>query len=78
MFCQIYIYKDENSWEQDEGTHAFGLFFEYGIHKKNTFMFDVDLNELEMFANSLMKSIEMLRRDYSDVIKKKIKSGSLL
>ena len=41
-------------------------------------MFDADLDDLEMFANSLLKSIEMLRRDYSDVLKKKIKSGALL
>ena len=41
-------------------------------------MFDADLNDLEMFANSLVKSIEMLRRDYSDVLKEKIKSGATL
>ena len=40
-------------------------------------MFDADLNDLEMFANSLLKSIEMLRRDYSDVIKDKIKKCAL-
>jgi hypothetical protein len=76
--CQIYIYKDENSWEQDEEAHAFALWVEYGKNQENTLMFDADLNDLEMFANSLLKSIEMLRRDYSDVLKEKIKSGALL
>ena len=76
--CQIYIYKDENSWEQDEGTHVFALWVEYGKDKEKALMFDADLNDLEMFANSLLKSIEMLRRDYSDVLKEKIKSGALL
>jgi len=76
--CQIYIYKDENSWEEDERTHAFSLWVEYGKDNENTLMFDADLNDLEMFANALSKSIEMLRRDYSDVLKEKIKSGAIL
>ena len=76
--CQIYIYKDEISWEQDDATHAFALWVEYGKDNENSLMFDADLDDLEMFANSLLKSIEMLRRDYSDVLKKKIKSGALL
>jgi len=74
--CQIYIYKDEVNWEDDETDNAFSLWVEYGQSNKKALMFDVDLNDLEMFANSLMKSIEMLRRDYSEVIKHKIKNGS--
>ena len=74
--CQIYLYKEEEDWESDEKSHAFELRFEYGIGKENFIWFEVDLNDLEMFANSLMKSIEMLRRDYSEVIKHKIKNGS--
>jgi hypothetical protein len=76
--CQIYIYKDEQRWKDDEESHAFSLWIEYGKDKENSLMFDADLNDLEMFANSLLKSIEMLRRDYSDVLKEKIKSGALL
>ena len=74
--CQIYIYKDEDNWKDDEKYNAFSLWVEYGKDNKETLMFDVDLNDLEMFANSLMKSIEMLRRDYSEVIKHKINNGS--
>jgi hypothetical protein len=76
--CQIYIYKDEQYWKSDEESHAFSLWVEYGIDKKQSIMFDVDLNDLEMFANSLLKSIEMFRRDYSDVLKDKIKIGAPL
>ena len=76
--CQIYIYKDEQNWEADEESHAFSLWVEYGKDNENSLMFDADLNDLEMFANSLLKSIEMLRRDYSEVLKEKIKSGGLL
>ena len=74
--CQIYIYKDEDNWKDDEKDNAFALWVEYGKDNKETLMFDVDLNDLEMFANSLMKSIEILRRDYSEVIKHKINNGS--
>ncbi|HMT02710.1 MAG TPA: hypothetical protein PKD00_05280 [Burkholderiales bacterium] len=75
--CQIILYKEEEDWESDENSHAFSLRLEYGIGNEKSFIwFEVDLNDLEMFANSLMKSIEMLRRDYSEVIKHKIKNGS--
>lgn len=76
--CQIYVYKDEENWEADEESHAFSVWIEYGKDKENSLMFDADLNDLEMFANSILKSIEMLRRDYSDVLKDKIKKGALL
>ena len=76
--CQIYIYKDEQNWENDENSHAYSVWIEYGKEKENTLMFDADLNDLEMFAYSLLKSIEMLRRDYSDVLKDKIKNGEIL
>jgi len=76
--CQIYVDKHEDSWEHDDETHAFSLYIEYGSDKKYYLIFDVDLDDLEMFANSLLKSIEMLRRDYSEVIKEKIKRGVLV
>lgn len=76
--CQIRIYKDEQNWESDENSHAFSVWIEYGENNENALMFEADLNDLEMFANSLLKSIEMLRRDYSDVLKDKIKNGELL
>jgi len=80
--CQIFILKDEQHWESDEKSHAFSLFVEYGKGNgeghRYSLMFDVDLNDLEMFANSLFKSIEMLRRDYSEVIKDKINNGEPL
>jgi len=74
--CRIYLYKEEEDWESEELSHVFSLRLEYGIGNEKCFIwFEVDLNDLEMFANSLMKSIEMLRRDYSEVIKHKINNG---
>lgn len=74
-FCEIRIFKDEKSWKEDEDTHVYSLWIEYAKSKK-FLMFEADLNDLEMFAHSLTKSIEMLRRDYSDVLKNKIKNNA--
>lgn len=76
--CEIYVFKDEDDWIDSENNHAYSLWIQYGTDVNKAMMFDTDLDDLEMFANSLLKSIEMLRRDYLDVIKEKIKNGSLL
>ena len=75
---QIYIYNDVKNWLYDDDARIFSLWIEYGKEKNRAIMFDVDLDDLEIFAASLLKSIEMVRRDYSDVIKqKKINYGKL-
>ena len=76
--CRINIISFEEEWLDDELQHAFGVWIEYGEDYNNTFLFEANLNDLEMFAYSLMKRIEMVRRDYSDAIKDKIKKGSTL
>lgn len=76
--CEAYIFKDEASWEDDNETRVFAFFLKYGENKEKALMFDVGLDDLEMFANSLLKSIEMFRRDYADTIKEKIKKGDWL
>jgi superfamily I DNA/RNA helicase len=76
--CQVYIYKDEKNWISEEDQRLYGLWIEYGEKKNKTMMFDIDLDDLEMFANSLLKSIEMFRRDYAEVLKDKIMNGSAL
>ena len=70
----IYIFKDENSWADDEGTRVYSLWLEYGKDKDNGLMFEVRFEDLELFANTLLKSIEIFRKDYEDVIKEKIKT----
>jgi len=76
--CEAYVFKDEASWEDDDQTRAFAFFLKYGKNKEKALMFDVGLDDLEMFANSLLKSIEMFRRDYADTLKEKIKKGGYL
>lgn len=74
--CQIYIYKDEWELNEDDSQHTFSVWIEYGCDKDKTIMLETKLDDLEMFANALTKSIEMFRRDYADVIKERIKRGA--
>jgi hypothetical protein len=76
--CRINILPFEEDWVTGECQHAFGVWIEYGEYYNNTFLFEADLNDLEMFAYSLIKRIEIVRRDYSEVIKDKIKNGDNL
>jgi hypothetical protein len=73
--CRIKIQPFEEDWVSDECQHAFGVWIEYGEDNNHAFLFEADLNDLEMFAYSLIKRIEIVRRDYSEVIKDKIKNG---
>lgn len=70
--CQIRLIKDTDNWLSDEETPIHMLWIEYGKDKEHAIMFDAELDNLELFASSILKSIDMLRRDYSDVIKQKI------
>jgi hypothetical protein len=70
--CQIFIFKDENNCLNDEEEHLYSIWIEYSENNGRGLMFDCNLDDLEMFANSLTKSIEMFRRDYSDLIKERI------
>lgn len=71
---QIYIYKDESNWISDEESFVYSLWIEYGFNKDKAMMFEVNLDDLELFAETLVKSINMFRRDYADEIRKKLKT----
>ena len=70
--CQIFIFKDENNCRNDEQEYIYSIWIEYSENNERGLMFNSNLDDLEMFANSLTKSIEMFRRDYSDLIKERI------
>jgi hypothetical protein len=70
--CQIFIWKEEKDWLVDEEQNVYSIWIEYSKNKNLTLMFNTDLDDLEMFANSLTKSIEMFRRDYTQSIKDRI------
>lgn len=75
--CRIYIFNDIEEYDLND-EFAYSLFIEYGENSEHTLMFHVKLSDLEMFAHSLLKSIEIFRRDYLDEIKERIKKGDVL
>lgn len=72
--CQIFIWKEEKDWLIDEEQNVYHIWIEYSEKNERTLMFTTDLDDLEMFANSLTKSIEMFRRDYAHSIKDRIEN----
>ena len=76
--CQIYVYRDETEWIDDKEVYPFSLWIEYGEENQKSIMCDIRLHDLELFAHTLLKSIEMFRRDYSDEIKKSMISGDAI
>ena len=71
--AELYVWRDEHDWSISDVVRVFNVSINFGVDKERALTFEVDLNDLEKFAHILVKDIEMLRRDYSDVIQKKIK-----
>jgi len=71
--AELYVWRDEHDWSIFNDVRVFNVWINFGVDKEQALMFEVDLDDLEKFAHILVKDIEMLRRDYSDVIQKKIK-----
>lgn len=74
--AEIFVYSDTwdilaycESNEKMDGT-IFGLWIQFGKNKERTIMFDVEIDELEMFACSLQKHIEIIRGGLAEQIKK--------
>jgi len=58
----------ENNEKMDDET-IFSLWINCGKNKQKAIMFDVEIDELEEFANSVLKQIEIVRRNYYEQIK---------
>jgi hypothetical protein len=57
--------------EMDDAT-IFGLWVECG---EKRLMMDVSIDELELFASSVLKQIEIIRKSYGEQIKKQSDMG---
>lgn len=66
---KIMLLKDTTEWVIDDEAHIHFMCLKYGSDMMISF--DVKLDDLELFAHSVIKSIEMIRRDYADVLSKK-------
>ena len=63
--------------EEMDGT-IFSLWLECGNKKEKTIMVDVPIDELELFANSVLKNINIIRKNYNTQIKYQTENGILL
>lgn len=72
-FAQVSIWDAPEDIDMDDSDDAiYGLWIEYGKGGKKTLGFRLSIDELEMFANSIQKSVEMIRRDYNEMIKARL------
>jgi hypothetical protein len=80
----IKIYSDTNdllacndNGEEMDGT-IFNLWIECGKEKEKTIMFDLPINELELFAKSVLNHIDIIRKSYGEQIKIQSDMGAVV
>lgn len=61
---ELLVYKSRN--EPMDDVTIFGISVEFG---EKTIMMDISINELELFARSLLSHIKMIRKVYGEEIK---------
>jgi hypothetical protein len=73
---EVYVFADEEELllSKEQNRHMdrdtiFSLFINCGKDKTNAIMWCVEIDELEEFAYSILKKIEIVRRNYSEQIK---------
>lgn len=64
-----------NSNEAKMNDTIFGLRVEFGKDKDKSIMTNVRIDDLELFASSILKQIKIVRKNYSKEIKKQRKLG---
>ena len=67
-------------YEMNEEMDAtiFGLWIEFGKEKEKTIMFDAPINDLELFAKSILAHIDIVRKNYAEQIKMQNDLGSVI
>jgi hypothetical protein len=73
---EVYVFSDthdllvyKNNEEEMDDTTIFSMWINCGKDKQKAIMFDVEIDELEEFANAILKQIEIVRKNYSEQIK---------
>lgn len=69
--CFLIVDENIDEWKAYKSLSAFTVQIAYG-DSRHTITFNVQLNELELFATAILKKIKMFRRDYSSTIKEKM------
>jgi hypothetical protein len=63
---------------EEMDSTIFGMFIEFGKEKEKTIMLDAPINDLELFAKSILAHIEIIRKNYGEQIKIQNDLGSVI
>jgi hypothetical protein len=67
-----------NEINEEMDSTIFGLWIEFGKEKEKTIMLDAPINDLELFAKSILAHIDIVRENYGEQIKIQNHLGSLI
>lgn len=67
----------ESNRDMDDST-IFNLWIEFGKYKEKQFMFNMPMEELELFCNSVLKHIDIIKNNYSNQIDFQIKKNNII
>ena len=67
-----------NEMNEEMDSTIFGMFIEFGKEKEKTIMLDAPINDLELFAKSILAHIEIIRKNYGEQIKIQNDLGSVI
>jgi len=67
-----------NEINEEMDSTIFGLWIEFGKEKEKTIMLDAPINELELFAKSVLNHIDIIRKSYDEQIKIQFDMGSVI
>lgn len=59
--------------DMDDNEHLYSVWLEYG--ESRSLLFEVFMDDLELFAYTLLKDMKMTRRDYKKQLKERISKG---
>ena len=80
--CNIEVYCDahdllihyDNEYDMDN-EYISHVWINFGEEYNETIFFDIAIDDLELFAHSILKEIEIVRRNYSKQIQYQIDKG---
>lgn len=80
--CELYVFSDTNDLlvydhrkEGMEEETIFSMWVNCGKGLEKAIMFSIEMDELELFATSVLTQIKLIRDNYSDQIKRQSELG---
>jgi hypothetical protein len=67
-----------NEMNEEMDATIFGLWIEFGKEKEKTIMLYAPINDLELFAKSILAHIDIVRKNYGEQIKIQTNLGVII